>query len=206
MINENTKLIQYWDKNFPKSTTVNYTKVTFINRFGITIASDLYEPQHINSEKLPALVVSGPFGAVKEQASGLYAQTMAERGFLSIAFDSSYTGESTVTPRNVASPDINTEDFHAAVDFLSVHNKVDPNRIGIIGICGWGDMALSAAAIDTRIKATVTSTMYDMTRVNANGYFDEEDSAEQRDNKRHSLNQQRINDFVNNSYSVDAIN
>lgn len=136
MINENTKLIQDWDKISPKSTTVNHTKVTFINRFGITIAADLYEPQHINSEKLPALVVSGPFGAVKEQASGLYAQTMAERGFFSIAFDPSYTGESTGAPRNVASPDINTEDFQAAVDFLSVHNKVNPNRISIIGICG----------------------------------------------------------------------
>lgn len=204
MKNENTELTQDWDKIFPKSTKVNHTKVTFINRFGITIAADLYEPQHITGEKLPALAVSGPFGAVKEQASGLYAQTMAERGFLSIAFDPSYTGESTGSPRNVASPDINTEDFQAAVDFLSVHDKVDPNRIGIIGICGWGGMALSAAAIDTRIKATVTSTMYDMTRVNANGYFDEEDSAAQRDKKRHSLNQQRITDFVNSSYAIDG--
>ncbi|MCG7338946.1 alpha/beta hydrolase [Staphylococcus sp. ACRSN] len=204
MANDKIELTNTWDKVFPKSVNVKHQKVTFKNRFGILIAADLYVPQKISSEKLPALAISGPFGAVKEQSSGLYAQTMAERGFLTISFDPSYTGESSGTPRYVASPDINTEDFQAAVDFLSVHDKVDPNRIGLIGICGWGGMALSAAAIDTRVKATVTLTMYDMTRVNANGYFDEEDSAEQRDKKRRSLNEQRITDFVNNTYEVDG--
>ena len=168
---EDLELTKEWDKIFPKSYKVNHSKVTFRNRYGITLAADMYTPKNING-KMAAIAISGPFGAVKEQASGLYAQTMAERGFLTIAFDPSYTGESGGTPRYVASPDINTEDFCAAVDFLSTHDDVDPERIGIIGICGWGGMALNAATIDTRIKATVTSTMYDMSRVNANGYFD----------------------------------
>ena len=163
-------LTDEWDKTFPKSEKVNHKKVTFVNRYGIPLAADVYEPKNAKG-KLPALAVSGPFGAVKEQASGLYAQTMAERGFLTLAFDPSYTGESGGEPRNVASPDINTEDFMAAVDFLSVQKNVDPDQIGIIGICGFGGLALNAAALDTRIKATVTSTMYDMTRFTANGYF-----------------------------------
>ena len=163
---ETLMLTEEWDKVFPQSSKVNHRKVTFHNRYGVTLAADLYEPREAR-EKLPALAVSGPFGAVKEQASGLYAQAMAERGYLTIAFDPSFTGESGGTPRYVASPDINTEDFQAAVDFLSVQDNVDPERIGIIGICGWGGMALNAAAIDTRIKAAVASTMYDMTRVNA---------------------------------------
>ena len=189
-----------WDKTFPKSDTVNHRKITFHNRYGITLAADLYEPKNA-SGKLPAIAVCGPFGAVKEQASGLYAQTMAERGFLTIAFDPSFTGESGGTPRYVASPDINTEDFQAAVDFLSVQDNVDPDKIGIIGICGWGGMALNAAAIDTRIKATVASTMYDMPRVNAKGYFDAEDSEEARHEKREALNAQRTIDYKNNSYA-----
>ena len=162
------QLTKEWDKTFPQSPRVNHRKVTFYNRYGITLAADLYEPKDAKGP-LPALAVSGPFGAVKEQSSGLYAQTMAERGFLTIAFDPSYTGESGGSPRYVASPDINTEDFQAAVDFLSVQEQVDPQRIGIIGICGWGGMALNAAALDTRIKGTVAVTMYDMTRVNAKG-------------------------------------
>lgn len=165
-------ITQEWDKVFPKSEQVNHRKVTFPNRFGITLVADLYVPKEVSEEKLPAIAVSGPFGAVKEQSSGLYAQTMAERGFLTIAFDPSFTGESGGVPRYVASPDINTEDFQAAVDFLSVQKNVNPEKIEIIGICGWGGMALNAAAIDTRVKATVVSTMYDMTRVTANGYFD----------------------------------
>ena len=165
---EKLTLTTEWDKTFQKSDTVNHRKITFHNRYGITLAADLYEPKNA-SGKLPAIAVCGPFGAVKEQASGLYAQTMAERGFLTIAFDPSFTGESGGTPRYVASPDINTEDFQAAVDFLSVQDNVDPDKIGIIGICGWGGMALNAAAIDTRIKAMVASTMYDMPRVNAKG-------------------------------------
>ncbi len=192
-------LTQEWDKTFPKSNKVNHRKVTFHNRYGITLAADLYEPKNAEG-KLPAIAVSGPFGAVKEQSSGLYAQTMAERGFLTIAFDPSFTGESGGTPRYVASPDINTEDFQAAVDFLSVQENVDAEKIGIIGICGWGGMALNAAAIDTRIKATVTATMYDMTRVNANGYFDEEDSAKARYEKRKALNAQRIVDYKKGTY------
>lgn len=163
-------LTQEWDKTFPKSEKVNHRKVTFRNRYGITLAADLYEPKEA-AGKLAALAVCGPFGAVKEQAAGLYAQTMAERGFLTIAFDPSFTGESGGMPRYMASPDINTEDFQAAVDFLSVQDHADPEKIGIIGICGWGGMALNAAALDTRIKATVASTMYDMTRVNAKGYL-----------------------------------
>lgn len=196
---ETLMLTEEWDKVFPQSSKVNHRKVTFHNRYGVTLAADLYEPREAR-EKLPALAVSGPFGAVKEQASGLYAQAMAERGYLTIAFDPSFTGESGGTPRYVASPDINTEDFQAAVDFLSVQDNVDPERIGIIGICGWGGMALNAAAIDTRIKAAVASTMYDMTRVNAKGYFDAEDSEETRHEKRVALNTQRTIDYRNGSY------
>lgn len=196
---ETLMLTEEWDKVFPQSSKVNHRKVTFHNRYGVTLTADLYEPREAR-EKLPALAVSGPFGAVKEQASGLYAQAMAERGYLTIAFDPSFTGESGGTPRYVASPDINTEDFQAAVDFLSVQDNVDPERIGIIGICGWGGMALNAAAIDTRIKAAVASTMYDMTRVNAKGYFDAEDSEEARHEKRVALNTQRTIDYRNSSY------
>ena len=191
-------LTQEWDKVFPKSEKVNHRKITFHNRYGITLAADLYEPKNAEG-KLPAIAVCGPFGAVKEQASGLYAQIMAERGFLTIAFDPSYTGESGGEPRYVASPDINTEDFSAAVVFLSVQENVDPERIGIIGICGWGGMALNAAGNDPRIKATVTSTMYDMSRVNAQGYFDSMD-ADARYELRKTLNAQRIEDYKNGSY------
>ena len=194
-------LTEEWDKIFPKSEKVNHRKVTFHNRYGITLAADLYEPKE-SEGKLPAIAVCGPFGAVKEQAAGLYAQTMAERGFLTIAFDPSFTGESGGEPRYMASPDINTEDFQAAVDFLSVQDNVDPEKIGIIGICGWGGMALNTAALDTRIKATVTSTMYDMSRVNANGYFDAEDSADARYAKKEALNAQRIVDYKNGSYAL----
>lgn len=197
---ERLQCTQEWDKTFPKSEKVSHSKVTFHNRYGITLAADLYVPKHAQG-KLPALAVSGPFGAVKEQSSGLYAQTMAERGFLTIAFDPSFTGESGGTPRYVASPDINTEDFQAAVDFLSVQDNVDPEKIGIIGICGWGGMALNAAAIDTRIKATITSTMYDMSRVTAKGYFDAEDSEAARYEKRKALNAQRTVDYKNGSYA-----
>ena len=179
MKTEELKMVSEWDKTFPKSEKVEHKKITFVNRYGITLAADMYTPKNVEG-KLPAIAVSGPFGAVKEQCSGLYAQTMAERGFLTIAFDPFYTGESGGQPRYMASPDINTEDFMAAVDFLSVQNNVDSDKIGIIGICGWGGMAINAAALDTRIKATVASTMYDMTRVNANGYFDSEDSEEAR--------------------------
>lgn len=193
-------LTEEWDKTFPKSDKVNHRKVTFHNRYGITLAADLYEPTNVEG-KLHAVAVCGPFGAVKEQSSGLYAQTLAERGFLTIAFDPSFTGESGSPPRYVASPDINTEDFSAAVDFLSVQDNVDPERIGILGICGWGGMALNAAAIDTRIKATVASTMYDMTRVNARGYFDAMD-ADARYEQRKALNAQRIEDYKNGSYQL----
>ncbi|MBM6830259.1 alpha/beta hydrolase [Anaerotignum lactatifermentans] len=192
-------LTEEWDKIFPKSDKVTHRKVTFHNRYGITLAADLYTPANAEG-KLPAIAVSGPFGAVKEQASGLYAQTMAERGFLTMAFDPSFTGESGGEPRYMASPDINTEDFQAAVDFLSVQENVDPDRIGIIGICGWGGLALNAAALDTRIKATVTSTMYDMSRVNANGYFDGENSEEQRFEKRKALNLQRTEEYKSGTY------
>ena len=198
---EKLNLTQEWDKVFPKSDKVDHKKVTFHNRYGITLAADLYTPKGTEG-KLPAIAVSGPFGAVKEQSSGLYAQKMAELGFLTIAFDPSYTGESGGTPRYVASPDINTEDFCAAVDFLSVQENVDPERIGIIGICGWGGMAINAAAIDTRIKATAAMTMYDMTRVNANGYFDAEDSEQARFEKRKALNMQRTEDYKNGSYAL----
>ena len=194
-------LTQEWDKVFPKSDKVDHKKVTFHNRYGITLAADMYTPRGAEG-KLPAIAVSGPFGAVKEQSSGLYAQKMAELGFLTIAFDPSYTGESGGTPRYVASPDINTEDFCAAVDFLSVQENVDPECIGIIGICGWGGMALNAAAIDTRIKATAAMTMYDMTRVTANGYFDAEDSEQARFEKKKAMNAQRIEDYKSGSYAL----
>lgn len=196
---EKLTLTNEWDKTFPKSQKVDHCKITFHNRYGITLAADMYTPKDVKG-KMPAIAVSGPFGAVKEQSSGLYAQTMAERGFLTIAFDPSFTGESGGMPRYVASPDINTEDFQAAVDFLSVQENVDPEKIAIIGICGWGGMALNAAAIDTRIKATVAVTMYDMTRVNAKGYFDSEDSEEARHEKRVALNNQRTIDYKNGSY------
>lgn len=197
---KNLNLTEEWDKVFPQSDKVNHTKVTFHNRYGITLAADLYIPKNAGG-KLPAIAVSGPFGAVKEQSSGLYAQTLAERGFLTIAFDPSYTGESSGEPRYVASPDINTEDFSAAVDYLSTRDDVDAERIGILGICGWGGMALNAAAIDTRIKATVTSTMYDMSRVNANGYFDAMD-ADARYELRKQLNAQRTEDYRNGMYAL----
>lgn len=193
-------LTDQWDKVFPKSPKVTHAKITFHNRYGITLAADLYIP--LNTEgKLPAVAVSGPFGAVKEQSSGLYAQTLAENGFLTIAFDPSFTGESGGEPRYVASPDINTEDFCAAVDYLTSRDDVDKERIGILGICGWGGMALNAAAIDTRIKATVTSTMYDMSRVNAKGYFDSMDE-EGRYNLRKELNAQRTEDYKQHSYAL----
>lgn len=197
---DNLELTQGWDKVFSESDKVDHSKVTFRNRYGITLAADLYKPKN-TSGKLPAIAVSGPFGAVKEQSSGLYAQTMAERGFLTIAFDPSYTGESGGQPRYVASPDINTEDFSAAVDFLATRDDVDPERIGIIGICGWGGLAINAAAMDTRIKATVTSTMYDMSRVNANGYFDSMD-ADARYELRQRLNAQRTVDAKNGTYAL----
>ena len=193
-------LTQEWDKVFPKSEKVDHRKVTFHNRYGITLAADMYVPKHADG-RLPAIAVCGPFGAVKEQAAGLYAQTLAERGFLTIAFDPSFTGESGGEPRYVASPDINTEDFCAAVDFLSTCENADPERIGILGICGWGGMAVNAAAIDTRIKATVASTMYDMSRVNANGYFDAMD-ADARYEMRRQLNAQRTEDYNNGSYAL----
>ena len=193
-------LTQEWDKVFPKSEKVDHRKVTFHNRYGITLAADMYVPKHADG-RLPAIAVCGPFGAVKEQAAGLYAQTLAERGFLTIAFDPSFTGESGGEPRYVASPDINTEDFCAAVDFLSTCENADPERIGILGICGWGGMSVNAAAIDTRIKATVASTMYDMSRVNANGYFDAMD-ADARYEMRRQLNAQRTEDYNNDSYAL----
>ena len=198
---ENLKMTNDWDKVFPKSDKVTHSKITFHNRYGITLAADMYVPKNAVG-RLPAIAVSGPFGAVKEQSSGLYAQTMAEYGFLAIAFDPSFTGESGGMPRYVASPDINTEDFCAAVDFLSVQENVDPDRIGIIGICGWGGMAINAAALDTRIKATVASTMYDMTRVNANGYFDSENTEAARYEKKKAMNVQRTQDYKNGSYAL----
>ena len=194
-------LTQAWDKTFPKSEKVDHCKVTFVNRYGITLASDLYIPKNAEG-KLPAIAVCGPFGAVKEQCSGLYAQTMAERGFLTLAFDPSFTGESGGNVRYMASPDINTEDFMAAVDFLSLCDKVDPARIGIIGICGWGGMALNTAALDTRVKATVASTMYDMTRVNAKGYFDSEDSEEARYQKKSAMCARRLADLKADEYTL----
>lgn len=199
-MNEDLNLTQEWDKVFPKSDKVNHSKVTFRNRYGITLVADMYIPKNAEG-KLPAIAVSGPFGAVKEQSSGLYAQTLAERGFLTIAFDPSYTGESGGQPRYVASPDINTEDFSAAVDFLLLRDDVDSERIGILGICGWGGMAVNTAAIDTRIKATVASTMYDMSRVNANGYFDSMD-ADARYKLRQQLNAQRTTDAKNGTNAL----
>ncbi len=194
-------LTNEWDKTFPKSDKVDHSKVTFVNHFGITLAADMYIP--INAEgRLPAIAVSGPFGACKEQSSGLYAQEMAERGFLTIAFDPSFTGESGGEPRAMHSPDINVEDFQAAVDYLSCHEKVDPDRIGIIGICGWGGMALQTACVDTRIKATVTSTMYDMSRVAGNGYFDSADNKDERKKARININRQRTEDYKNGTYAL----
>ena len=198
---EALKLTRSWDKTFTKSDKVEHSKVTFVNRYGITLAADMYVPKGAEG-RLPAIAVCGPFGAVKEQCSGLYAQTMAERGFLTIAFDPSFTGESGGQPRYMASPDINTEDFMAAVDFLSLNEKVDPERIGIIGICGWGGMAINAAALDTRIKATVASTMYDMTRVNAKGYFDSADSEEARYRAKAAMCAQRIADLKAGEYKL----
>ena len=198
---EKLSLTQEWDKVFPKNDKVDHKKVTFHNRYGITLAADMFTPKSVVG-KLPAIAVSGPFGAVKEQSSGLYAQKMAEYGFLTVAFDPSFTGESGGSPRYVASPDINTEDFCAAVDFLSVQENIDTDRIGIIGICGWGGMAINAAAQDTRIKATAAMTMYDMTRVNANGYFDNENTPEARFVKKLAMNTQRTEDYKNGSYTL----
>ena len=198
---EELNLVTEWDKTFPKSEKVEHSKVTFVNRYGITLAADMYVPKN-GTGKLPAIAVSGPFGAVKDQCSGLYPQTMAERGFLTITFDPSFTGESGGQPRYMASPDINTEDFMAAVDFLSLNDKVDSDRIGIIGICGWGGMAINTAALDTRIKATVSSTMYDMTRVNANGYFDSEDNEEARFEKKKTMCAQRLEDLKTGEYKL----
>lgn len=206
---EKPVLTKEWDKVFPQSDKVEHSKVTFVNRYGITLVADMYRPKNAAVastassrpvKKLPALAISGPFGAVKEQSSGLYAQQLAERGFLTIAFDPSFTGESGGMPRRVASPDINVEDFSAAVDYLMNHDDVDPGKIGIIGICGWGGIAIEAAINDPRIKATVASTMYDMTRVNANGYFDSENTADQRNAKRAAMATQRTIDYKNGSY------
>ena len=196
---EKLDLTKEWDKVFLKRDDVDHEKVTFVNRYGITLAADLYKPKG-ETGKFAAIAVSGPFGAVKEQVSGLYAQELAARGFLTIAFDPSFTGESGGQPRFMASPDINTEDFQAAVDFLSCHDEVDPERIGILGVCGWGGMALNAASIDTRIKATVTSTMYNMTRINAKGYYDEADTADARYEMKVALNKQRTEDYKNGEY------
>ena len=200
MKTEELKLVTEWDKTFARSERVTHRKVTFVNRYGITLAADMYVPEDAVGS-LPAIAVCGPFGAVKEQCSGLYAQTMAERGFLTIAFDPSFTGESGGTPRYMASPDINTEDFQAAVDFLSIQDNVDTDKIGIIGICGWGGLALNAAALDTRIRATVVSTMYDMTRVAANGYFDAADSEEARYETKKALNAARTEEYRTGEYS-----
>ena len=203
MKTEELKLTQEWDKTFPKSDKVNHRKVTFVNHFGITLAADMYVPKNAEG-RLPASAVSGPFGACKEQSSGLYAQAMAERGFLTIAFDPSFTGESGGFPRAMHSPDIDVEDFQAAVDFLSCCEMADPERIGIIGICGWGGMALQTACIDTRIKATVTSTMYDMSRVAGNGYFDSADNEEARHQARVAVNAQRTKDYQNGGYALQG--
>lgn len=198
---EKLTLTKEWDKTFPKSDKVHHSKVTFVNRYGITLAADMYKPKGA-AGKLPAIAVCGPFGAVKEQAAGLYAQEMAERGFLTIAFDPSFTGESGGAPRYMTSPDINTEDFSAAVDYLVTNPDVHPKRVGIIGICGWGGMALNAAALDTRVKATAAMTMYDMSRVNAKGYFDAEDSAQARREKKKVLNAQRTADYKSGEYAL----
>lgn len=197
---EKLKLVTEWDKTFSKSNRIEHKKITFHNRYGITLAADMYVPMNTD-EKLAAIAVSGPFGAVKEQCSGLYAQIMAERGFITIAFDPSFTGESGGQPRHMASPDINTEDFQAAVDFLSTQENVDSERIGVIGICGWGGMALNAAALDTRIKATVLTTMYDMTRVIANGYNDSEDNDDARFEKKKVLNAIRTKEYMAGEYA-----
>ena len=198
---EELNLVNEWDKTFLKSDKVNHKKVIFHNRYGITLVADMYEPKNYEG-KLSAISVCGPFGAVKEQASGLYAQELAERGFLTIAFDPSFTGESGGTPRYMASPDINTEDYQASIDYLSTLDNVNPEKIGIVGICGWGGMALNAASLDTRIKASVISTMYDMSRVNANGYFDEGDNENARYEMKKNLNAQRIVDYKNGSYEL----
>lgn len=195
------KLSQEWDKTFPKSDKIGHSKVTFHNRYGIPLAADFYKPLEA-SEKLPAIAVCGPFGAVKEQCAGLYAQTLAERGFLTLAFDPSFTGESGGQPRCMASPDINTEDFQGAVDYLSCREDVDPERIGILGICGWGGLALNAAALDTRVRATVVSTMYDMSRIAAKGYFDEADSEAARFEARKAFNAQRTEDYRSGTYAL----
>lgn len=197
---EQIEVTQEWDKVFPKSEKVNHKKVAFVNRYGITLVADMYTPKGVEGQ-LPAIAISGPFGAVKEQSSGLYAQQLAERGFLTIAFDPSFTGESGGFPRRVASPDINTEDFSAAVDFLSVQENVNPEQIGVLGVCGWGGIAIQAAINDSRIKATVASTMYDMTRVSANGYFDADNSKEKRNAMRKTLSEQRTVDYRNGNYN-----
>lgn len=191
---------RYQGYSFPLRDTVKREKVRFHNRYGIELSGDLYLPKAA-SEKLAAVAVAGPFGAVKEQCAGLYAEELASRGFAALAFDPSFIGESGGEVRNVASPDINTEDFSAAVDFLSTQDLIDSEKIGILGICGWGGMALNAAAMDTRIKATVTATMYDMTRVNAKGYFDAADSADARYEIKKALNAQRTEDYKNGSYA-----
>ena len=201
MKKEELTLVQEWDKTFAKSEKVDHRKVTFVNRYGITLAGDLYTPKNAEG-RLPAVAVCGPFGAVKEQCSGLYAQILAERGFITLAFDPSFTGESGGNVRYMASPDINTEDFMAAVDCLSLMDNVDEERIGILGICGWGGMALNTAALDTRVRATVVSTMYDMTRVNAKGYFDSEDSEEARYEKKKAMNAQRLADLRSGTYTL----
>jgi len=201
MQTEKLVLVEEWDKTFPKNENVDHKKVTFPTRYGFTLAADMYTPKNANG-KLPAIAVSGPFGAVKEQCSGLYAQTLASRGYLTIAFDPSFTGESSGQPRYMASPDINTEDFQSAVDFLSIQENVDPERIGILGICGWGGMALNTACIDTRVKATVSCTMYDMCRVNANGYFDSGNNEKARFEARSNFNKQRIADIKSGQYKL----
>lgn len=202
-IMEKLSLTSEWDKTFPKSDEVDHSKVIFVNRYGITLAADMYKPKD-GKAPLPAIAVCGPFGAVKEQAAGLYAQEMARRGFLTIAFDPSFTGESGGMPRYMTSPDINTEDFSAAVDFLVTNPDVDPGRVGIIGICGWGGLAINAAASDPRIKATVASTMYDMSRVTSNGYFDADDTKEARKALRESLSAQRTEDYRNGTPKTEG--
>ena len=199
MKNQELKLTKEWDKVFPKNPNIKHKKITFHNRYGITLAADQYEPKEHNGN-LPAIAISGPFGAVKEQSSGLYAQKLAEKGFLTIAFDPSFTGESGGEPRYMASPDINTEDFQAAVDYLITNPEVNPEKIGILGICGWGGMALNAAILDTRVKATVTSTMYNMSRINAKGYFDEADNPDARYEMKTMINNQRTEDYKNGEY------
>ncbi len=201
IVKQDLQLTQEWDKVFPKSDKVNHSKITFVNRYGITLAADMFVPKAVQG-KLPAIAVSGPFGAAKEQSSGLYAQQMAERGFLTIAFDPSFTGESGGQPRFMASPDINTEDFLAAVDFLVTNDLVDAERVGIIGICGWGGIAINAAALDPRIKATVASTMYDMTRIAANGYFDADNTADKRNAARKAMAAQRTADYKAGQYTL----